>query len=1012
MKQKWFAFLITLAMLAVAYGTLPYLLNLNEPVMPKARDGILDLTGWRFEEQEKGVIRLDGEWQFYPEQLLEHDNFTQSSNLPQADLISVPGTWSEKMNTIGKATYRLLINIGDQDQVFALKTLSIQMAARIFVNGAEIGKSGETADASNYVGRNQPIVGFFPLQQGLNEVIVQVANYDFPASSGIKHSIYLGTGEQISKLQSKAVAYDWITVTAFLIIGLYFIGMYTQRKKDLFLLIFGLMCMFIALFSSTGGERIIYDVFPELSAWVFLRVQIVATLCASIAMFLYVYLVLRPYYSPMLIRIALLFGLILMILCLFFFSTTYNDVILRIHSIYVSLAPIYMMYSLVLAALHRIEGSFYLAVAAVAMNLYTSMQNLNVYFAVPIFSFPPIEPFLFLLMLSLLISLRFSNAYKQNELLSAQLIQADQIKDEFITKTAHEFKTPLHGLVHIAESMIKDSNQLSPGQQENLSLISSTAKRLSQLVYDILDFSRLKQGELKVDMTPLDIHSAVDVVIKVFSFLTVGKDIRLINRVPKELPLVWADENRIRQILSNLLDNAIKYTKSGFIEITAVKRDKVIEIIITDTGVGIDEENLGAIFEPYKMLQPDSYQSFGLGLPIVKQLIELQQGSIWINSKKGEGTSVHLTLRTADDGEDVVVPKSNEKKNTNNLRPQASPAFSFTTPYISESQGQYTIIVVDDHHSNLKVLIDLLEPLDYRVIAVKDGEEALEMIEGMYNIDLVILDLMMPGLSGFDVCREIRKKYSLLELPVLMVTASIQPEDKITSFDAGANDFLPKPFDAAELKARVRGLLVIKELVGKAVDLEVAFLQSQIKPHFLYNVLNTIMALSYTDVEASRKLITDLADYLRGSFHFSNTQKKVPFYRELALIQSYVEIEKARFKDRIRVEYEISEAVRDLEIPPLLIQPLVENAIRHGIGNRMEGGVVRVHAFKARGHCVFVIEDNGMGIKENSAQGQNTDTGVGLQNIRKRLKYAYGTELRIDSVEGIGTKVTIRIPFD
>ncbi|MBP1930205.1 hybrid sensor histidine kinase/response regulator [Ammoniphilus resinae] len=1010
MKRKWLAFLITLAMLAVTYGTLPYLLKINEPVMPKAINGVLDLRGWHFEEHDKGLVRLDGEWQFYPDQLLEHRDFALESNEPPADLMTVPGSWASRMNTIGKATYRLLIDVGKQNLVFGLKTLSIQMSARIFVNGQEIGNSGVPSDLSRYVGKNKPIVGYFPLQQGLNEVIVQVANYDFPASSGIKHSIYFGTSEQISELQSKAVAYDWISVTAFLIIGLYFIGMYTQRTKDRFLLIFGLMCMLIALFSSTGGERIIFHVFPDLSVGAFLRIQIVSTLCASISMFLYVYLVLRPFCSPLLIRIALLLGLIQIVLSLFFMSATYNSVILLIHSLYVSLAPVYMMYSLVLAALHRVEGSFYLAVAAIALNLYTSMQNLNVYFAVPIFSFPPIEPFLFLLMLSLLISLRFSNAYKQNELLSAQLLKADQIKDEFITKTAHEFKTPLHGLVHIAESMIKDSNQLSSGQLENLSLISSTAKRLSQLVYDILDFSRLKQGEMKVDMTPHDIHSVVDVVIKVFSFLTVGKEIRLINRVPKELPLVWVDENRIRQILSNLLDNAIKYTDSGFIEISAVKRDQLIEIIVTDTGVGIDEDNLETIFEPYKMLQPDSYQSFGLGLPIVKQLIELQQGSIWINSKKGQGTSVHFTLKIVDPEDGTVMQSANEKKGIGNQRPQASPGFRFTTPYISDQQGQYTVLVVDDHYSNLKVLIDLLEPLNYKVVAVKDGFEALKLIEEMHEIDLVILDLMMPGLSGVDVCREIREKYSLLELPVLMVTASIQPEDKITSFDAGANDFLTKPFDAAELKARVRGLLMIKESVGKAVDLEVAFLQSQIKPHFLYNVLNTIMALSYTDSEASRKMITDLADYLRGSFHFSNTQEKVPFHRELALIQSYVEIEKARFKDRIRVEYEISDDVRDVEIPPLLIQPLVENAIRHGIGNRMEGGMVRVCAYKAGNHCIFVIEDNGIGLKENSVQEKTSHTGVGLQNIRKRLKYAYGTELNIDSVEGFGTKVTIRIP--
>lgn len=201
---------------------------------------------------------------------------------------------------------------------------------------------------------------------------------------------------------------------------------------------------------------------------------------------------------------------------------------------------------------------------------------------------------------------------------------------------------------------------------------------------------------------------------------------------------------------------------------------------------------------------------------------------------------------------------------------------------------------------NIPYLFDApLEPFGYNVIAVKNGYEALEQISQRHKIDLVILDLMMPGMSGYEVCQEIRKTYTLLELPVLMVTAAIQPQDKVAAFEAGANDFLPKPFELAELKARIGCVLAMKESLAKAVDLEVAFLQSQIKPHFLYNVLNSIVALSYTDAEGSRKLTADLADYLRGSFRFSHIDKRIDFAEEFDLIRTYVEIEKARFKERL-----------------------------------------------------------------------------------------------------------------
>ncbi|WP_240762018.1 response regulator [Paenibacillus thalictri] len=333
------------------------------------------------------------------------------------------------------------------------------------------------------------------------------------------------------------------------------------------------------------------------------------------------------------------------------------------------------------------------------------------------------------------------------------------------------------------------------------------------------------------------------------------------------------------------------------------------------------------------------------------------------------------------------------------------------TPYHTNLKGKHTVLIVDDQYVNLKVLLDALQTFDYRVIAVKSGFEALEQIDQSGKIDLVILDLMMPGMSGYEVCQEIRKRYSLLELPVLMVTAAIQPQDKVAAFQAGANDYLPKPFDLEELRARIGSLLAMKDSLGRAIHLEVAFLQSQIKPHFLYNVLNSIVASSYTDVERSRKMIADLADYLRGSFRFSNLDERIVFAEEFRLIQTYVDIEQARFKNRIRFVYDIAESAYDLHIPPL-----VENAIRHGIGDRIEGGEVTMTVTESAGQWRFIVADDGIGIAPERLKTlldrAETDErqGVGLLNINKRLKYEYGISLELESELGRGTKVTVCIP--
>ncbi|MCR8636475.1 ATP-binding protein [Paenibacillus radicis (ex Xue et al. 2023)] len=1019
MKRKIAAFLITFAMLVCTYGTIPMVLKLDDNGAPKAEYGVLDISNWRFAED--GIIKLDGQWEFYPNQLLSAQNFAEGS-VSSLQMIAVPGSWSDRMDTFGSATYRLRIYNDAEQRMYGLKTLSIPMANHVFVNGQSIGSSGNPSDDRSYDGRNKPFAGFFTLQPGTNEVIVQVSNYDFPASSGIIHSIYLGYADQIGKLQSKAIAYDWIRLTAFIMVGLYFIGLYIQRRKDTSVLMFGFICLFIGTFTAYRGERVVYELIDFMPGWLFLRIQYMSVIAAGMSLSLYVYTAYRLFCSKRVIRFMLGLGCIMLIGYALFFSYFQHIALQPVTTFYGVFPIFYALYVFVLAALHKVEGSLYLAAAAVSLNLYAFVQNLNIYFFVPLFTFPPVEPFMFLLMLTLLMSLRFSNAFKQNEELSFQLIQADKLKDEFLTKTAHEFKTPLHGMMNIAQSVLEDHRYpLTVEQKENIGIITTVAKRLSMLVYDILDFSKLKQGEMTVNPVPIHARSAIEVILKIFVFMTGGKPVQLINSVPQNLPFVFADPSRFRQIISNLLDNAVKYTEYGTIEVGAAEKDGMIVIFVKDTGIGIDEQDLSVIFEPFKSLKVDSNQSFGLGLPIVKQLLELQHGEIHVTSVKGEGTVFTMSLPSAGGSTEGENPENRGGEiESSELRNPVEHGYSFVTPYVSESKGTFTILVVDDQFSNLKVLIDPLERLNYTVIAVKSGEEALQQMEGGHSIDLVILDLMLPGLSGFDVVREIRRKYSLLELPVLMVTASIQPEDKIVAFESGANDYLPKPFNVAELKARVKSLLIMKESVGKTVDLEVAFLQSQIKPHFLFNVLNTIMALSYTDVMKSRKLITDLADYLRGSFSFSNIQKGVPFSNELALIQSYVEIEKARFKDRIQIEYEISEAVQSVMLPPLLIQPLVENAIRHGIGSRLKGGVVRIKGYEAEGHYWFEVEDNGVGLEqERLRQVLMPDPGtqltsrssVGLQNISKRLKFMYGTDLSIESEIGIGTKVTLRVPF-
>lgn len=1010
MRKKLVAVVVTLSILVVTYGLMFVYVSYQKKATPVAKNGTMDLTSWVF--AEKGVVPLNGEWAFYPNRLLMHEDFLSST--PPSTTIQVPSSWASKMETLGMATYRLRLHIGDAGANFGLKTGSVQISNRIIVNGEIIGASGSPDEKSDYYALNKPYVSYFTLKPGWNELLVQVANYDHSGGSGINDAMYLGTARQIAGLRDRALTHDWVTVTSFLIMGLYFVGLYAQRKHDRSLIVFGLMCICIALFTSARGERVLFDAVGDMPFWLFYRLQMIAAIAGGFGFCLYVYTAFRSFCSKRFVYGVLIVGGVMVFLYLGFATempVAQSLALRQLTTLYVLFSLLYATYIFVLAAIHKVEGSRYLLLAAIALNVLTLKQNMNIYFGVEVYRLAPFEPFLVLLMLALLMSLRFSNAFRKIEDLSGQLLRANKMKDDFLARTSHEFKSPLHGVMNISRSMLEDTvHPPTAGQREKIELITSITSRLSQLVYDILDFSKLKQGELRIAPVPMDVRSVVEVQVRIYDYLCIERNIRLLNHVPAELPAALADEIRVSQIIGNLLDNAVKHTKNGSITVTASVQGGMIELSVHDTGDGIEPQDLPYIFEPFVSNDESERHGFGLGLSIAKQLIELQNGNLAVTSTRGVGSTFMFTLPVADGGKEAITARAEGR-----IMPKQS-EYSFVTPYMSNRKGKHTVLIVDDQFVNLKVLLDALQALDYRVIAVKNGYEALEQIDGANQIDLVILDLMMPGMSGYEVCQEIRKRYSLLELPVLMVTAAIQPQDKVVAFQAGANDYLPKPFDLEEMKARIGSLLAVKESLGKAIHLEVAFLQSQIKPHFLYNVLNSIVASSYTDVERARKLITDLADYLRGSFRFSNAEGRIPFEEEFQLIRTYVNIEQARFKNRIRFESDIADTASALRIPPLLFQPLVENAIRHGIGDRIEGGTVSLTVNEADGEWRFVVADDGVGIEPErlkklfGSSGTDEPQGVGLLNISKRLKHEYGVQLEVESEPGQGTKVTVRIP--
>ncbi|MFT5758405.1 MAG: signal transduction histidine kinase/ligand-binding sensor domain-containing protein [Alteromonadaceae bacterium] len=434
-----------------------------------------------------------------------------------------------------------------------------------------------------------------------------------------------------------------------------------------------------------------------------------------------------------------------------------------------------------------------------------------------------------------------SFVYRQNynrlkeRAINIRLTRVDRLKDEFLANTSHELRTPLNGIIGLAESLIDGvAGQLPADANKNLAMVVASGKRLSNLVNDVLDFSKLKNHNLTLNTQSLDLYSIVDVVLALSVPLVGDKNLALINDIAKDFVAVEADEDRIQQILHNLIGNAIKFTEHGSVTVTAIQQNNWVKISITDTGLGIDVHKFDDIFKSFEQLEGNenrSYGGTGLGLAISKQLVELHGGVIKVESVIGAGSTFSITLPMSQNNTDILFSKNSisswlEKDQGLSLE-QASDDQKDTTQILTEHNGtsvhsnaeesRFRILIVDDDAINRQVLFNHLSVKNYQLEQASGGEEAIHIILENGPFDLILLDVMMPKISGYEVCKRIRTLYSISELPIIFLTAKNQEADLVQSFLVGANDYLSKPIAKHELLSRVKTHL---NLIDITRDLE------------------------------------------------------------------------------------------------------------------------------------------------------------------------------------------------
>lgn len=416
-----------------------------------------------------------------------------------------------------------------------------------------------------------------------------------------------------------------------------------------------------------------------------------------------------------------------------------------------------------------------------------------------------------------------TEAKEQEQKLMQRHMDVDKVKDDFLASVSQELRTPLASITAMAEAINEGALGAVPDPlKHQLALIVDSSKRLSRLINDMQDFAQLKHQSVHLNKKTIDLYVVVDVVLTLNKPLLKGKPVVFFNHVPKNLPGILADEERLLQILHNLVGNAIKHTDRGVISVSASLGVDFIRVAVSDTGRGIAAGRIGSIFDHFSDPSGDAelgYSQSALGLSVTKQLVELHGGTIGVESVENIGSIFYFTLPSS-----YVLPQENVTVDSSGrvfIEHDAHKEPEDVAALLKNAAAENTILVVDDDAISRKVMANFLSMSGYGVIEASSADEAVAIIQGGTTIDLILLDVMMPRVSGYEACKIIRQYHPAHELPIILITARNQQNDLVLGFDAGANDFLLKPIAKEFLLVRVATNLQLRD-ASRNLDRKVA----------------------------------------------------------------------------------------------------------------------------------------------------------------------------------------------
>jgi len=434
-----------------------------------------------------------------------------------------------------------------------------------------------------------------------------------------------------------------------------------------------------------------------------------------------------------------------------------------------------------------------------------------------------------------------------------ELKKLDELKSQFFANVSHEVRTPLTSIIAPIQTISQgDAGDLTKEQQSLIEQVYRNSLRLLDMINQMLDFSKIDAGQMKIILEKLDLAEIVKDMVAIFKEVAERKGIKLRYIQKDEIPLVFIDKNKFERILTNLVRNAVKFTEAGSVNIRLkCEKDRII-LEVEDTGIGIPADHLPHIFERFRQVDGSTTRMFegtGLGLTIVKESVDLLKGKVSADSELGKGTTFKVEFpmnlqdvltdatierrtgqdrRKADDDFKGIDRREKTRRMEDLARITVSDLGLIDKPVSEEEIDKAEIqmppdvnqVVLIEDNTDLKMYISkMLKKFGYKVITAADGLEGWDKVQKIIP-DIIVSDVMMPRMDGYELTKQVKASQTTMHIPVMLITAKPELDSKIKGLETGADDYLSKPINIRELDARIRNLITLRKFQQAVAEAE------------------------------------------------------------------------------------------------------------------------------------------------------------------------------------------------